>query len=273
LGGAEEVLGEFVSRHRGEITITTKFGSARRSARQRFLMQWARLILRPVVSHVPTLKHGLIRRMGNHAPPGPKFEAAAMLRSIDISLKALRSERIDVLLLHEIDASVVSDELILTLEQAEQHGKIGAWGIGSARKKIDHMEPSRLARARVLQFEWSPMASLHEYPGTFVIIHQAIAGILAPLTSLLENEVLCRSWSMRTGLDLADRRELVRAILAAALSANAAGMVLFWSSNLDRVRSNSVALDAKYKEPGRKLLELVTSNNALAPWPWLPEKL
>src|SRR5262249_10256699 len=193
---------------------------------------------------------------------GPKFEAAAMLRSLDISLKALRSERIDVFLLHEVDAGELTDELILTLERAEQDGKIGAWGIGSALRKLDRMAAGPLTRARVLQFEWAPTASLQsKYPSTLIIVHGAIAGMSAPPRSLLENEVLCRSWSERVGLDLTDHRELARVILAAALASNADGMVLFWSSNLDRVRANTVALDAKYEEPGRRLLELITSNN------------
>jgi len=184
-----------------------------------------------------------------------------MLRSLDISLKALRLERIDVFLLHEADAGDLTDELILTLERAEQDGKIGAWGIGSALQKLDQIGADQLTRARVLQFGWAPTASLQSrYPGTLVIVHQAIAGMFAPLRSLLENEVLCRSWSERVGLDLTDHRELARVILAAALASNADGMVLFWSSHLDRVRVNTVALDARYEEPGRRLLEL--TNNA-----------
>jgi len=265
LGSAEDVLGEFASRHRGEITITTKFGIARPLAWQRRVMQWARVVLRPVVSRAPALKRRLVRTMTNHASAhaseGPRFEADVMLRSLDISLKALRLERIDVFLLHEADAGDLTDELILTLERAEQDGKIGAWGIGSALQKLDQIGADQLTRARVLQFEWAPTASLQSrYPGTLVIVHQAIAGMFAPLRSLLENEVLCRSWSERVGLDLTDHRELARVILAAALASNADGMVLFWSSHLDRVRVNTVALDAKYEEPGRRLLEL--SNNA-----------
>src|SRR5215471_13689199 len=132
LGSAEDVLGEFASRHRGEITITTKFGIARPLAWQRRVMQWARVVLRPVVSRAPALKRRLVRTLSNQTPPTrPKLEAADMLRSLDISLKALRSERIDVFLLHEADAGDLTDELILTLERAEQDGKIGAWGIGS----------------------------------------------------------------------------------------------------------------------------------------------
>jgi D-threo-aldose 1-dehydrogenase len=264
LGGAEDVLGEFASRHRGEITITTKFGSYRSPTGQRLTMQWARFVLRPVVSLAPALKRRLIRTLQNHAQAGPKFEAAAMSQSLDISLKALRSERIDVFLLHEVDAGELSDELILSLEQAEQDGKIGAWGIGSTRKKLDRMAAGTLTRARVLQFEWDPTASLQsKYPGTLAITHQAVAGKFALLSSLLgENKVLCRSWSERAGLDLTDHRELARVILAAALGSNADGMVLFWSNNLDRVRANSLALDTKYEEPGRRLLELIASNNA-----------
>jgi D-threo-aldose 1-dehydrogenase len=265
LGSAEDVLGEFASRHRGEITITTKFGIAPPAPWQRSVMQWARIVLRSVVSRAPALKRRLIRKMTNRASTGPKLEADVLLRSLDISLKALRSKRIDVLLLHEVDAVELSDELILTLERAEQDGKIGAWGIGSALQKLNRMAAGPLTRARVLQFEWAPTACLQcNYPGTLVIVHQAIAGMFTPLSLFLKNGVLCRSWSERVGLDLADHRELARAILAAALASNANGMVLFWSSNIERVKANALALDAKYEEPGRRLLELITSNNS---WP------
>jgi aryl-alcohol dehydrogenase-like predicted oxidoreductase len=259
LGSAEDVLGEFASRHRGEITITTKFGIPGPVGWQGVVMQWARVVLRPVVSRAPALKRRLVRTLSNQTPSTrPKLEAADMLRSLDISLKALRSERIDIFLLHEADADDLTDELILTLERGEQDGKIGAWGIGSALHKLHRMAAGPLTRARVLQFEWAPTASLQsKYPGTLVIVHQAIAGMFAPLRSLLENEVLCRSWSERVGLDLTDHRELARLILAAALASNADGVVLFWSTNLDRVRANSVALNARYEEPGRRLLELI----------------
>ena len=265
LGGAEDVLGEFAARHRHEITITTKFGIARPQGNRRWLMQWARAAARPIVNRLPFIKRRLLAELSRRAPAPPDLGAGEVLLSLETSLRALRTERIDLFLLHEVDANGLRDELIGALERAGRDGKIGAWGIGSARRKIDGLSAAQLAHARALQFEWSPVARRRpDYPGAFLITHQAIAGALAPLTVRLADPAVCRAWSHDAGLDLADRRELARAILASALAANPGGIVLFWSGDPDRLRSNALALDARYQQPGQRLLQLAGQNPATA---------
>src|SRR5262245_27390340 len=258
LGSAEEVLGEFAARHRGEITITTKFGSARPASAQRIFLQWTRAALRPIVNRLPAVKERLLAELSRQASVAPKFEAGQLLLSLEKSLRSLRSEQIELFLLHEVDNDGLRDDLILALERAQQEGKIGAWGIGSERQKIEQIPVDQLARVRVLQFESSLMTSHHpEYPDTFVITHKAIASAFTTLNSVLADADVCRRWSQTTGLDLADRRELARAIIASALVLNSNGIVLFWSSNMSRIEANALALDVRYQGPGQQLLHLI----------------
>jgi len=258
LGSAEEVLGEFAARHRGEITIATKFGSARPASAQRVFLQWTRAAVRPIVNRLPAVKKRLLAELSRQAPAAPKFEAAELLLSLEKSLRALRSEQIELFLLHEVDSNGLRDDLILALERAQREGKIGAWGIGSERQKIERIPTDQLARARVLQFESSLMTGRRpEYPGTFLITHKAIASAFATLNSVLADADVCHRWSQSTGLDLADPRELARAIIASALILNPNGIVLFWSSNMNRIKANALALDVRYLGPGQRLLHLI----------------
>src|SRR5262249_50554277 len=140
----------------------------------------------------------------------------------------------------------------------QQEGKIGVWGIGSERQKIEQIPVDQLARAHVLQFESSLMTGRRpEYPDTFVITHKAIASAFTTLNSVLADAEVCHRWSQSTGLDLADPRELARAIIASALILNPNGIVLFWSGNMNRIKDNALALDVKYQGPGQQLLHLI----------------
>ena len=58
-GESEDVLGEFLERHREDCTVTTKFGIPPRKAG--FLVKLARRGLRPVLASLPGLKRHLQR--------------------------------------------------------------------------------------------------------------------------------------------------------------------------------------------------------------------
>lgn len=72
----------------------------------------------------------LVSKFG-HSPRGPKdFSVEGFRRSLDASLRRLRTDYLDVLLLHNPDASMYAgtDPLWEALEEAKQQGKIRHYG-------------------------------------------------------------------------------------------------------------------------------------------------
>jgi aryl-alcohol dehydrogenase-like predicted oxidoreductase len=261
LGGAEDVMGEFVERHRGLITLTTKFGSPRTTPGRRIALQSARTMLRSVFNRFPAVKQRLLKELSRQSPLA-SFDAGAFRNELEISLRALRIGRIDVLLLHDVDRARLSDELMRELDIARDSGKIGAWGIGSSLDAIDELVPEQVSRSAILQYGWSPLhARRSRHKSRFTITHHAIADAFQPLCARLTEPELCRRWSNATGLDLADPKELARAILGSALAANPTGIALYWSSDIGRVTSNAKALDQRYQRAGNALARLLAETD------------
>src|ERR1035437_1125675 len=69
-GQAESCLGEFLSRHRADVTVTTKYGIP--PAKHQGLISVARSIARPLVKALPGLKRGLSSVAGKAAQPAEK---------------------------------------------------------------------------------------------------------------------------------------------------------------------------------------------------------
>jgi hypothetical protein len=68
-GQAESCLGEFLGRHRGDVTVTTKYGIP--------APKLARSVAGPVVKALPGLKQGLLKMAGRAAQPAEKASFTA----------------------------------------------------------------------------------------------------------------------------------------------------------------------------------------------------
>ena len=111
-GEAESCLGDLRARH-DDITITTKYGIA--PPKRGGMLRTARRIVGPVLQRVPALKRRLTRAAGAVAAPAEKsrFSADEARASLENSLRALRTNFIDAWLLHEAEASDLSDNSLL----------------------------------------------------------------------------------------------------------------------------------------------------------------
>jgi D-threo-aldose 1-dehydrogenase len=262
-GQAESCLGEFLGRHRGEVTVTTKYGIP--PAKNPGLIGFARSIAGPVVKALPGLKQRLSKVASKAMANDEKasFTAAQAKESLDRSLRELRTERIDVWLLHEVTADDLrdSDGLLRLLEDSVAAGTIGAFGVGSEREKIEMLVAARPEFCRTMQFEWSVMdAPIPAMPG-FRIHHRALTDNFRALhAGLLEDKVRCAQWSDEVGADLADREALASLMLKAALVENPASVILFSSKDAAHIRRNvDVAGNAALEAPAKKLYGLVQS--------------
>jgi D-threo-aldose 1-dehydrogenase len=260
-GQAEGCLGEFLGRHRGEVTVTTKYGIP--PAKNPGLIGFARSIAGPVVKALPGLKQRLSKVAGKAAGNGQKasFTAAEAKQSLDRSLAELKTDRIDIWLLHEVTADDLreDDGLLRLLEDLVAVGTVGAFGVGSDREKVRTLAIKRPKFCGTMQFEWSVMdAPVPEMPG-FRIHHRALTDNFRKLhAGLIEDKARCAKWSDAVGSDLADSDVLAALMLKASLLENPNSVILFSSKDPAHMRHNvRVAGDAALEAPAKKLYGMV----------------
>jgi hypothetical protein len=263
-GHAENVLGEALRSRREQVTISTKFGIL--PPRNPNLWGLAGRIALPVVKRLPAVKSRLSRAARGLATR-PAFSAAALRASIDTSLAALRTDYIDILLLHEAVVADLSDDLFDELDRNVATGKIRTFGIGSeavAAAQIYRAEPRF---CRIMQFEWSVLsAEAPRYPASFLITHRGLSENLVRLRAwLAENPQVAQAWSSELSLDVGRASILARLMLSAARAANAEGIVLFSSRSTDNIRANAaLMLDNSDLHIGATFGALVARDAALA---------
>jgi aryl-alcohol dehydrogenase-like predicted oxidoreductase len=259
-GQAESCVGEFLQRHRADVTVTTKYGIP--PAKNQGLIGVARSIARPLVKALPGLKRGLSSVAGKAAGQVEKasFTAGQARESLERSLLELRTDRIDVWLLHEVTAEDLrDDELLQFLEESVAAGTIGTFGVGSERDKIAALLAARPEYCRTVQFEWSVMDAPVTAMTSFRIHHRALTENFRELhAGLVANKTRAKLWSDRVGADVAEREVLAALMLKAALMENPASPILFSSKSPAHMRENvRVAGDASLEAPARALYALV----------------
>ena len=259
-GQAEGCLGEFLATHRADVTVTTKYGIP--PAKNQGLIGLARSVARPIVKLLPGLKKGLSQVAGKATGNAEKasFTGAQAKESLDRSLAELKTERIDVWLLHEVTAEDLQDDSLLRLlEDSVAAGTIGTFGVGSGGPKIAALVASKPEYCPTVQFEWSVMDKPVEAMPSFRIHHRALTDNFRSLhAGLIADKTLCARWSEATGADLADREVLASLMLKASLVENPASVILFSSKSPAHMKHNvEVAGDVSLEAPARALYGLV----------------
>jgi hypothetical protein len=269
LGCAEEIVGEFLAGCHEPMTVTTKYGLF--PARHRRLWETARFLARPIASRAPKIKRLLLSALSRRAAAasasasprdGPGiFTAAAVRASLENSLRLLRRHRVDVFLLHEALPSDLSDELRRALEDMATAGKIGTWGLGSARQKLLGAMEAPRATFPVLQFDFGvaggPLAAA---PCSMAITHGALAG--AARTFPLADGAFLEQLARAVDADLQAPGSMAQLVISAALAANSGGIVLFSSKRAEHIRQLGALLQpgagAAMRTRGLRALEFFT---------------
>lgn len=257
-GRAERCLGKFLKGRRNQVTVATKFGVL--PPAQAGLLEMAGNVVRPAVARLPA-----IRKRVAQAAAGLRakamFSAEEARRSLERSLRELGIDTVDVWLLHEATTDDLDgSDLLPFLQDAQQRGRIGAYGVGAERGRISELWERHRDYCGVLQFEWSVRGGAEaEFPGAFVIHHRAISGALDTFRDCFRQDAgLCRRWSDVVDRDLSDEMHLAGVLLQAALAANSNGMVLFSSRVAEHIRANvQAAEETNAHARGRRFLELV----------------
>lgn len=239
-GEAESAVGQFLAGRRDGVTITTKLGLE--PPRHSAAMRAAKTAGREVIKRAPGLRPILRRRAQAMVRPAC-FEPGQVRASLETSLRELRVETVDFLLLHECrPADLESEGLLEFLEQAVREGKIRHFGLATNRESTGYALSRRAELASVVQLAHSVVEpSLARLPldGRPVITHSAVRLGLPPLLELMRDQARRTQWSRALAIDCAQSGGLARLLLAEALLSNAGGVVLFSSTHEDTVRGNT----------------------------------
>ncbi len=215
LGHAEALLGDFLSRHRDRVTVTTKVG-----------------ILPPPAAARRVLPGRLLR-----GPLGPRtdFGVAAVRTSFERSLRALRTDYVDILLLHECAPEHVTEDIVDFLHGCVANGAALAIGTASSRASTDLIAARWDPFPGVVQFPWTALGGDVTRDGKLAISHSSVKTVLDRVWRRPDE---ARRWSESLGVDCTRSDVVAGLALAMAQRDNPAGVTLFSSRSPDRIRAN-----------------------------------
>lgn len=269
-GEAEACLGQFLARHPGQLTVTTKFGIPADPGSP--FARIARATLRPIVKQLPGLKQRLSASTAapelpntgappsTPKPPNPIFTAQQAKDSLHRSLKSLRTGHIDVFLLHDVTPADLADSTLLRfLEDSVTSGLIGTFGAGTDRSHIDPLLQQHPAYCPTLQYEWSLFNPIPSPGPSFRIHHRSLTTSFRALhAALLARPELCTRWSQTIGVDLTQPELLANLMLKAALTLNPTSVILFSSKEPAHIQANvALVADPTLEAPAAALYHLV----------------
>jgi len=258
-GETEGIIGEFIKGRRSRVVIASKVGILPPNHSR--LLSMAKMSARWIVRLCPSCRVMLRRRAEGLVKSG-MFDVPIMQQSLETSLRELRTDYLDILLLHECRMSDLSrDELSEFLECNQRSGKIRYYGVASTPEVCANAHRLSRYKSSVMQFPSGAItrASQGVIPpgsGVPVITHSSLGlafnGICDQLAA---NDAMASAWSRTLDIDARDRRALGAVFLTYAIDENPQGCVLFSSTSDVHIRLNMAT--------ARRAIETKTSGDAL----------
>ena len=223
-GEAESALGDFLPGRREQVTVATKLG-LEPPRRSRGLAA-AKSAARALVAVAPPLRAVARRGAATMVKQG-RFAVPEARASLETSLRELRTDHVDLLLMHECEPDDLSDELLEYLNGAVTEGKVRAFGIATRPAPSRAIAAERPDFARVVQVEngmTAPtLAAAPELSRRGVVTHSALMGL---------DDVAAHAADL-------GREAVAELMLAWAARSNPDGIVLFSSVVPDHIRRNA----------------------------------
>jgi len=244
-GESEALLGEFLHGRRDRVLLSTKFGirPARASPLKRALKPLARTLLRLA----PGVRGAMQHQLASMSSTG-HFSVAALHESLHQSLRALRTEYVDFLFLHEAPVSVLQqDDLFAALHQLVAAGKIRRFGIASQPEVIEAAIAARLPGLQTVQFPCNVFNLSLADSGLLAIANHPFGGIarisagrtlLTQLASRPETPA-----TLRKKLFPTDDAVLADVVLNTITRDTGVQMVVSSMLQLDHLRANIAAME------------------------------
>ena len=240
-GKAESILGCLAPRHRERIVIATKVGilPANRSLPSRALNFGARFLnkgLPGAGKYLTALQTG---------PRAGIFDLPSVRKSFELSLKQLRTDYVDILLLHECNQADASDEELLEfLESLRAQGKVRAFGLATSvgeAIQILKFQPRLGDVVQIASSLWNlNIKRLPFRSSGLAITHSALTHRFHELARRLqENDAMASEWKTILEIDSRNKTDLARLLLSHALYSNPEGIVLFFSGSPENVKRSA----------------------------------
>lgn len=245
-GASERLLGKALGARRNEVTITSKFGLL--IAERPALIGLARRALRPMVKFAAGMAgmRQASRSTGASSLPEVDFSPESASLSLDASLRALNTDRLDLFLLHEARAGELHDDRLLDfLTRAQAAGKIRGFGVGTERANFPALLATRPQYCPVAQHEWSVLTGETALPQSkFRITHGALFRSWASIQEAVRRDPsLARECEQATGEFLEDPARLSALLLRSAALRHPGSIVLFSARQPSRIAHNVAALN------------------------------
>ncbi len=262
LGTAEDLLGMALARRRSEVTIASKAGLARPHVTPQIML--IRSLAAPLRRHLPSLTRALGAKMA--CGGRGQFSPASVEQSLNETLRRLRTDYLDLFLLHEAQAGDISDELLTVLDKRRRDGVVRAIGVASIYEAAVEISVAHANLFDVFQYSWSVLdvGRVRPMDAKYVITHRAILRAFNPLRSWLRSDRSAMSrLSAAVGMDLGSEETLADVLLGAALDTNEGGIVLTSSRKVHRVHHlGEVMRDPVLLSAGRKLTAALFAESA-----------
>jgi D-threo-aldose 1-dehydrogenase len=237
-GSAEAVLGNVLPRVRHRVIIASKAG----------ILPWSMQLgtrlaawLAKAGRRAAPLARTLVPPPPPAAPRYGAFGLTDLARSVDCSLKALRTDYLDILLLHECSvADVRQPEILGFVQRLRAAGKIRTFGIATDYLSTVEILKEVPVIAPVAQLASDALnRNVTQIPAeqtALVVTHTPIKLALPRVLAHLVADPAARvRWEKHTGIAGNDRSGIASLLLADAVAKNTDGIVLFSSSRPERI--------------------------------------
>lgn len=225
-GEGEATLGEFAA-GKSELTLVTKVGLAPPSASDR-----------------------LIAKLTGKTPAARvQFSPKEVRASVEKSLRALRREKVDSVLLHEPAEADVNDDLIHALQALRQDGKVASIGLAADPANTAAILARCPLAFDVVQIPVSGAGKIGRVDANVTMILHSVLGerLARSFQRVQADKTTSERFEAATGVSASDRAGMARVLLGAAMAQNPDGITLFSSSRPETVRRNAALapLDAE----------------------------
>jgi len=255
LGLVERELGRFARGRRDRVVIATKFGITPAPAAR--VLARVQGPLRRLLDAAPALRERARPSAGDPRSgaaggllyQASGYDARAARASLERSLRELRLDHVDILLLHDpMPGDVRSDDVRDYLESTRAAGQIREWGVAGEPERVVEAGRRLGAGIPILQLRGDIfLRSLRRLPADagratiiFGVVGRALPRILAHTGS---NEAVRRRWSEQVGANAGSAEEIVSLLLSDALRENNGGPVLFSTIRPERIQAAVAAAE------------------------------
>ena len=245
-GAAEEELGKFARGRRDRLVIATKFGIDVGSGGRVF--RAVQGVPRRLVGLFPWLRRAARNRAGVLLAPR-RYDAAKARESLEASLRALRTDYVDLFLLHEPTLeAVLHGDVLPFLVAAREAGTIRAFGVSGALGEVERISARMPELAPLAQFPSDAITRAAEKAalpdGTAIVTYGPFSAALERIVSHLGRDAAtARRWRDEVHADCADPEVVALLLLRYALGANPRGAVVFATTKPERLRRLAGAAD------------------------------